>query len=331
MSLLSKDTVKIPIEAQFGAVTIGNFDGVHRGHRAIMAQVRDLADRVGGPAVVFTFDPPPARLLRPDEAPEALTSLTRRAELLSQFGIDHVIVFPTSLDLLQLEPEEFFSTIVVNSLKAKAIAEGENFRFGRRRRGDVTLLKQLCYESGIEFSLLTLQKENGDWISSTRIRAEIEAGNIPAANRLLVEPYRISGTVSKGDQRGRTIGFPTANLEAIPMLCPPVGVYWGRVAKLEGTPATDNASNDDKAPLPSAIGLPVALNIGPNPTFGVSGYKVEAHIVGFDADIYGATLDIELLGRIRDVQKFASKDELIAQLTQDVEKAKAAVASIKLP
>lgn len=332
MSLLYHDTIKIPVEAQGGAVTIGNFDGVHRGHRAIMKQVRELADRIGGPAIVFTFDPPPACLLRPSEAPEALTSMERRAQLLRQFGIDHVIVYPTTLDLLQLEPEEFFAAIIVKSLHAKAIAEGENFRFGKRRRGDVALLKQLCDQKGIEFSLLQLEQENGDWISSTRIRLEIEAGNMKAANQLLVEPYRISGIVAQGDQRGRTIGFPTANLQAIPMLCPPVGVYAARVAKFEAAQPGGNAS-DSSAVLGNAdpVGLPVALHIGPNPTFGVSGLKVEAHIVGFHGDLYGASLDIEILDRLRDVHRFASKEELVAQLTIDVEKTKAVVASIKLP
>lgn len=330
MSLFANASNTIPVDAQHGAVTIGNFDGVHRGHRAVMSQVRALADRVGGPAVVFTFDPPPIRLLRPEEAPEALTSMTRRAELLKQFGIDHVIVFPTSLELLQLEPEAFFSNIIVDSLKAKAIIEGENFRFGRKRRGDTQLLQQLCDEKGIEFSLLSLQQETGDWISSTRIRTEIEAGNIQAANQLLVEPYRISGIVSQGEQRGRTIGFPTANLESIPMLCPSIGVYAGRVAKLQPADSSSNVGYSGNAAWQKATGLPVALNIGPNPTFGVSGFKVEAHIVGFEGDIYGANLEIELFERIRDVRKFASILELTTQLSSDIEKTKALIASIKL-
>jgi riboflavin kinase/FMN adenylyltransferase len=257
--------------------------------------------------------------------------MERRAQLLHQFGIDHVIVYPTTLDLLQLEPEEFFAAIIVKSLHAKAIAEGENFRFGKRRRGDVTLLKQLCDQKGIEFSLLQLEQENGDWISSTRIRLEIEAGNMKAANQLLVEPYRISGIVAQGDQRGRTIGFPTANLQAIPMLCPPVGVYAARVTKFEAAQPGDNASNAAAVGNADPVGLPVALHIGPNPTFGVPGLKVEAHIVGFHGDLYGASLDIEILDRLRDVHRFASKEELVAQLTIDVEKTKAAVASIKLP
>ena len=147
MNILLNNIVSVPTAAQQGAVTIGNFDGVHRGHKAIIEQVRRLADEVSGPAVVFTFDPPPARLLRPEEAPEALTEIERRAELLTKLGVDFVIVFHTTMDLLRLEPEEFFEQIVVGKLKAKAIAEGENFRFGRKRRGDIALLQDLCGNS----------------------------------------------------------------------------------------------------------------------------------------------------------------------------------------
>jgi riboflavin kinase/FMN adenylyltransferase len=298
----------LPPDAQHCALTIGNFDGVHRGHHAIVKQVRALADSVSGPAVVFTFDPPPAKLLRPAEAPAALTEIHRRAELLSKLGIDYVVVFPTTPELLQLEPEEFFQQVVCDTFKAKAIAEGENFCFGRKRRGDIAMLKALCQSNGIEFSVLEPQREDDAWISSTRIRSLIEAGDVVAANALLVEPYRIAGKVVQGAARGRTLGFPTANLENIHVLCPPVGVYAGRVAAC-----------DSKADQPSPIGLPVAINIGPNPTFGESHLKVESHIVGYQGDIYDCNLAIELLAKLRDVKKFASKDELLAQLRVDVE------------
>ncbi|HUP78458.1 MAG TPA: adenylyltransferase/cytidyltransferase family protein, partial [Pirellula sp.] len=204
-----------PSGAQGGAVTIGNFDGVHRGHQAIIQQVRKLADQVSGPAVVFTFDPPPSRLLRPDFSPPSLTGIERRTELLRKLGIDFVIVYPASIKMLDLEPEQFFDSVVIRSLRAKAIAEGENFRFGKQRRGDIPMLKRLCDQSGMQFSLLEPQRDQGEWISSTRIRTLIEAGDIAGANRLLIEPYRISGIVGHGAQRGRTLGFPTANLEDI--------------------------------------------------------------------------------------------------------------------
>ena len=312
--------VLFPVSAQGGAVTIGNFDGVHRGHQAILQQVRRLADMVSGPAVVFTFDPPPSQLLRPDFAPALLTGVERRTELLKKLGIDSVIVYPTDMALLNLEPEAFFENIVVRSLQAKAIAEGGNFRFGKQRRGDVLLLRQLAEVHRVQFSLLEPQQDAGEWISSTRIRALVDAGDIAGANRLLIEPYRISGVVGHGVQRGRTLGFPTANLENIAVLCPPSGVYAGRV--------TGCCSQNAKDALSGPVGLPVAIHIGPNPTFGEDQLKVEAHIIGFSGDIYGNELSIELFEKLRNVRKFEYKGQLLAQLTLDIEQTKSIAAAL---
>ena len=315
MNLQLDSKAIFPSAAQGGAVTIGNFDGVHRGHQVIVQQVRRLADQVSGPAVVFTFDPPPSRLLRPEFAPASLTGIERRTELLKKLGIDFVIVYPTSKELLELEPEQFFESVVVRSLKAKAIAEGENFQFGKKRRGDVPMLKQLCKLHDLQFSLLEPQLDQGEWISSTRIRSLIEAGDIAGANRLLIEPYRISGIIAHGSKRGRTLGFPTANLENIRVLCPPVGVYAGRVT---GCSLRKESSPDAACP----IGMPVAVNIGPNPTFGEATLKVEAHIIGYSGDLYGQEIAIEFLARLRDVEKFESKHQLLNQLGLDIDRAK---------
>ena len=315
MNLSIDSQALFPEDAQGGAVTIGNFDGVHRGHRAILEQVRKLADQVSGPAVVFTFDPPPSKILRPKSAPMPLTSIERRTQLLKKLGIDHVIVYPTSMQLLDLEPEAFFETVVVRSLRAKAIAEGENFQFGKKRRGDVPMLRQLCNEYGLQFSLLEPQRDAGEWISSTRIRSLIESGDIAAANPLLIEPYRISGIVAHGAERGRTLGFPTANLEKIQVLCPPLGVYAGRVASCKCTSVPPCKS-------PSPIGMPVAINIGPNPTFDEDRWKVEAHIIDYNGDLYDQELSIEIFAKLRDVRKFDSKDHLLTQLASDIQQAR---------
>ena len=304
-----------PVAAKGGAVTIGNFDGVHRGHVAIIQQVRKLADEISGPAIVFTFDPPPSHLLRPESAPALLTGIERRTELLRKLGIDFVIVYPTTKQLLDLEPEQFFESVIVRALDAKAIAEGENFQFGKRRRGDIAMLKQLCVEYHLQFSLLQPQLDQGEWISSTRIRSLIESGDIAGANRFLIEPYRISGIVAHGAQRGRTLGFPTANLENIPVLCPPPGVYAGRVASC-------GVSTKNSHATPCPVSLPVAINIGPNPTFGEARLKVEAHIIGFDGNLYDREIAIELLANLRQIKKFESKDQLLAQLALDVDQAK---------
>jgi riboflavin kinase / FMN adenylyltransferase len=316
MNLLLEPFQIAPEAVLRGAVTVGNFDGVHRGHQAIIEQVRRLADEVHGPAIVFTFDPPPARLLRPKDAPEALTVMERRSALLTKLGVDIVVVFKTTSALLNLEPEQFFEQIMVHQLQCQAIAEGENFRFGKERRGDISLLKRLCDLHRIRFSLLELQRDDGDWISSTRIRSFIETGNIAAANKLLWEPYRVSGLVGHGAKRGRTLGFPTANLENIPVLCPPPGVYAGRVASIH-RPSHRSSAEIAEAP----IGYPVAIHIGPNPTFGENGVKFEAHIVGYDGNLYDCELGIEMLERLRNVCKFDSKDQLLAQLALDVERA----------
>lgn len=313
MNAKSDSNAIFPSAALGGALTIGNFDGVHRGHQAIIQQVRKLADQVSGPAVVFTFDPPPSRLLRPDFAPASLTGIERRTELLRKLGIDFVIVYPTTMQLLDLEPEQFFESVVVRSLRAKAVAEGENFRFGKQRRGDIPMLRKLCENSGIQFSLLEPQQDQGEWISSTRIRTLIDAGDISGANRLLIEPYRISGKVGHGAQRGRTLGFPTANLEGIPVLCPPPGVYAGRI-----TDCIDSKKN--ALTLASPVGMPVAINIGPNPTFDEASMKVEAHIIGYAGDLYDFEIEIELVAKLRDVQKFESKEQLLSQLTMDIER-----------
>ncbi|MEQ1828060.1 MAG: bifunctional riboflavin kinase/FAD synthetase [Pirellula sp.] len=326
MNLLISKSDAVPIEAQGGAITIGNFDGVHRGHRTVIEQVRRLADKVHGPAVVLTFDPPPVRLLRPEAAPEALTVIERRAELLRQLGIDFVIVYETSHELLRLEPEQFFDQIVIGKLKTKAIAEGENFRFGYQRRGDVVVLQDLCRQHAIQFSMLEPTKENEEWISSSRIRALLETGDVATANDLLLEPYRISGVVVHGAARGKTLGFPTANLEEIPVLCPPPGVYAGRVAAVNS--ATKTPFPNVSEVIDAVTGLPAAIHIGPNPTFGEKSLKVEAHIVGFDGDLYGQLLALELLEKVRDVRKFDSKEQLLAQLSRDIERT-CGIASIR--
>jgi len=314
MNQIFDNLATIPLEAQGGAVTIGNFDGVHRGHQAIVKRLRALADEISGPVVVFTFNPPPARLLRPHDAPESLTNIGRRAALLRKLGVDFVIVFPTTLELLQLEPEQFFDQVIVETLQAKAITEGANFRFGKKRRGDVSMLQSLCKSKNIRFELLDPELDDGAWISSTRIRALIDRGKIAEANALLVEPYRISGKVSKGAARGRTLGFPTANLEEIGVLCPPPGVYAGKIAGLS-RPSFAITETDP-------TGLPVAINIGPNPTFGESTLNVAAHIIGYAGNIYDHELAIELLEKLRDVRKFDSKEQLLAQLAMDVNQTK---------
>lgn len=288
-------------ELRGGAISIGNFDGVHRGHAALLTQVRELADRVGGPAVAVALDPHPSVILRPDKAPPKLTSIARRAELMGQHGIDALVVCRTGDGLLKLTAEQFFGSLVRQSLNARAMVEGPNFFFGRDRGGDIESLGAMCSESGIDLRIADPTIVDGQMISSTRIRGLLAAGEIEAANELLGHPFRITGTVAAGAGRGRTIGFPTANFGSIETVVPGPGVYGGRVW------------------LGSETHL-AAIHIGPNPTFDDdAATKVEVHLMDYDGDLYGMTMGVDVCLRARDVAKFESSDDLIQQLHRDVD------------
>lgn len=317
----------LPSSAFGGVVAIGNFDGVHRGHECLLRRLTQMAEQLNAPAIAVTFDPPPSKLLSPGNSPPPLTTIPRRIELLKSAGANYAVVLQTNFELLNLDAHSFFDQLLLRGLRVRGLIEGPNFRFGKNRGGDVELLKQLCSSNGIMFQVVEPEMSEGDWISSTRIRQTIDSGNIRLANQLLTSPYRISGVVSYGAQRGRTLGFPTANLEEIPVQVPAVGVYAARVVAINSNKIPvaqtqeDNAQtaqvkrNSDSEPL---IGKPVALHIGPNPTFGEDARKVEAHILHFSGDLYGYEIEIEIIERIRSVTKFESLEALKNQLSQDI-------------
>lgn len=282
-----------------GALTIGNFDGVHRGHRQIIGRLRAAAQRVGGPAVVFTFDPHPALLLRPREAPPPLTWIDRKAELLAELGVDAVLACPTTEALLQLEWVDFFENIIRGVLGAGAVVEGSNFRFGRDRAGDTGLLGERCRAAGMEFEVVPVVEEDAATVSSSRIRSLIRTGAVGEARRLLTQPYRIRGLVVHGAARGAKLGFPTANLDGIDTLVPAAGVYAGL------------------ARLGSGV-WGAAVHVGPNPTFGEGALKVEAHLLDFSGSLYGQLLELDFLERLRGVMPFANAAALQEQLHADV-------------
>ncbi|MFN7876849.1 MAG: bifunctional riboflavin kinase/FMN adenylyltransferase [Pirellula sp.] len=314
----------LPESALGGVVAIGNFDGVHRGHECLLRLLKKNAEQWRAPTVAVTFNPPPIKLLSPGNASPSLTTIPRRIELLKDAGADYVVVLQTNFELLNLDAHSFFDQLLLQGLKIRGLIEGPNFRFGKNRGGDVGLLKQLCSNNGIMFQVVEPELCDGEWISSTRIRQTIDAGNIRLANQLLTTPYRISGIVSLGAQRGRTLGFPTANLEDIPVQVPAVGVYAARVVAVSSnvkitTPSQSiDASNHQEQNRERLIGKPVALHIGPNPTFGENARKVEAHILHFSGDLYGCDLEIEIIDNIRSVTKFDSLEALKNQLNQDV-------------
>ena len=289
-------------------LTIGNFDGVHLGHRSLIEKLIGMGTRLNLPSVVFSFDPPPLRLLRPEIVPKPLTWNMRREALLKNLGVDFVHFYPTTHELLQQSPSEFFEQILVEKLGLRGLVEGPNFRFGKDRAGDVQTLRELCGQYRVELDIAEPRLLGDRLVSSTQIREWIEQGDLRSANELLVEPYRIAGRVSHGAARGRTLGFPTANLEQIQVLVPRHGVYAARVV----------------SPVDLAC-IPVALNIGPNPTFGEDTSKVEAHLLDFHGDLYGRFLEVEILECIRGIRKFQSKDELVSQLGFDIERVRSIV------
>jgi riboflavin kinase/FMN adenylyltransferase len=297
---LIRDLADLPDSVRRGAVAIGNFDGVHRGHARIAERLIERAREVGGAAVVFTFDPHPALLLRPEQAPPPLTWTDRKAELLAELGVDTTIAYPTDEALLQLSPEEFYQRIVRDALDARAMVEGPNFFFGHGRKGTIEVLRQLCAADSIPLDVVEPVELDGDQVSSSRVRRLVAAGEIDDANRLLTQPYRIRGMVRHGAARGAKIGFPTANVDAVDTLLPAPGVYAGH------------------STVAGRV-WPAAINIGPNPTFGEMALKVEVHLVGFHDSLYGQPLEVDFLARLRMIERFADVESLKRQLQKDIE------------
>lgn len=299
---LIRDLSQLAGSLSAGAVTIGNFDGVHQGHARIVEQLKVLAAKYKGPAVVFTFDPHPVRLLRPELAPPPLTWTSRKASLLEELGVDATVVYPTNRELLELSAEDFFQQIIVNTLGAKALVEGPNFAFGKDRQGTIDVLKHLCDINEVELLVVEPLLETAGYISSSRIRQAIAEGDVDSACRQLTRPYRLRGMVTHGVKRGSEIGFPTANLAAIDTLIPAAGVYAGCVSTESGC-------------------WPAAIHVGGNPTFQEENHKFEVHLIGFQGNLYGQVLEVDMLSRIRGIISFESAAQLTGQLHQDVAQA----------
>ena len=293
-----------PTSFREGFVSIGNFDGVHCGHQAMVATLVQRAREKNVPAVALTFDPHPTELLRPDAAPPRLTTMKHRAELLEHYGVDCVIVVPTTSRFLTMSAEDFFHTIIRTELQALGLVEGPNFFFGRNRSGSITVLRQFCNNHGLSLDIIPPVIVDEQLVSSSVIRSLITDGDITESVRLLGHPYRLSGIVGHGAERGRTIGFPTANLMECTTLIPAEGVY-------AATTVVDGKQ------------YAAAVNIGPNPTFGESAKKIEAHLLDFSGHLYDRNIDLDFIRRIRDVQRFSSVDELRAQLRSDLDAVRA--------
>jgi riboflavin kinase/FMN adenylyltransferase len=279
------------------AVTIGMYDGVHRGHQKVLAELRAVDPDL--PLAVVTFRDHPAVTLRPEDAPLLLTSIDQRLELLEALGADVVAVVEFDDRFRRLQADRFVEQILVRVLRARLVAVGDDFRFGYRLGGDVALLETLGQEHGFAVRRVGIF-EDGEPVRSTAIRRVLAEGDVATAWRLLGRPYQLRGRVVAGDGRGKTIGFPTANLDIDPrVFVPASGVYAVRC----GT---------------GSARWPGVINIGVRPTFGGTESVVEAHILDFDGDLYGHELRVDFRAWIRAEQKFPGVDALVSQITADV-------------
>jgi riboflavin kinase / FMN adenylyltransferase len=290
-------------------VTIGAYDGVHVGHRAVIAEVRRMAQEMGVSSAVVTFDRHPASVVRPESAPKLLTTLDQKLELLAETGIDITVVVPFDTQRATESAEDFVAEVIVGCLGAKAVIVGQDFHFGKDRRGNVALLETLGVTHGFTVAGLELISIPGldAKVSSTQIRRLVAAGELREAARLLGRPYELRGTVIDGDKRGRTIGFPTANVSLPVDACLPAdGIYAARYAR------------------PDGVWLPAAVNLGRRPTFyDDQPYSLlEAFLIDFQGDLYGEPARIQFVERLRPEAKFDSLEALIEQMNRDVDNAR---------
>jgi riboflavin kinase/FMN adenylyltransferase len=303
MAVITIENVRdFPARARGAIVTVGNFDGVHRGHQQLLGRLRARADAAGAPALAITFDPHPVALLRPGDAPVPLVWIDREIALLRDAGATEVAVFRTGKWLLELTAREFFDQVILKELGARGMVEGPNFAFGRDRKGDVATLSGWCADAGIAFEVVAPTLIDGRLVSSSLIRQSLREGRVEEAWQLLGRPHRLRGRGVRGAGRGRGLGIPTVNLAMIDVLLPAEGVYAAR-AWIEG----------------AGRAWPAACNVGANPTFGESARKVEAHLIESTADLYEKTVEIEFLKRLRATRAFASVDELLTQIRADID------------
>jgi len=301
---------EVPDDLGRTVVTVGNFDGVHLGHQHVIRRARAVAHELGDlPVVVVTFDPHPIAVLRPEHAPPTLTTLATRSELLAAAGADDVLVLPFDRTVAGWTPEHFVTAVLVQALHARAVVVGANFRFGTKAAGDVATLVELGRAH--DFSAEGIALDGGPQVwSSTYVRNCLLSGDVAGAAEALGHPFTVRGEVVKGDQRGRELGYPTANVPTHGMLAAPAdGVYAGWLRRL-----------DDPAAQP----LPAAISVGTNPTFsGERERRVESYVLDRDdLELYGVEVEVAFVARIRGMLRFDSVEELVATMAGDVDQAR---------
>lgn len=300
--------VVLPADARGASVAIGNFDGVHRGHREVIDSAAQAARRLGTRLGVVTFEPHPREVVRPGERVPRLTLFHRKAELLRDLGVEELFVVPFDPALMRVTAEDFVAGTLVERLNVRAVAAGTNFRFGHGRRGDVATLQAAGVRYGFAFVAVPPVQDDGP-ISSSRIRTLLADGDVSRAAALLGYAYAVDGIVRPGDHRGRTIGFPTANVHPIDprVLLPAIGVYAVRVAL---------------GRRPAAVWRPAVANLGRRPTFDGRTLLLEVHLLDGDAELYGQRLRVAFVERLRGEHRFAGIAELRAQIEHDCAQAR---------
>ncbi|RZE63794.1 bifunctional riboflavin kinase/FAD synthetase [Streptomyces albidoflavus] len=304
----------IPQDWGRSVVTIGSYDGVHRGHQLIIGRAVERAREAGLPTVVVTFDPHPSEVVRPGTHPPLLAPHHRRAELCAELGVDALLVLPFTREFSQLSPAEFVAKVLVDRLHARLVVEGPNFRFGHRAAGDVAVLTELgaTYDYDVEVVDLVVRGAAGGGVpfSSTLTRRLVAEGDVEGAAEILGRPHRVEGVVVRGAQRGRELGYPTANVETLPYTAIPAdGVYAGWL----------NAEGE---------AMPAAISVGTNPQFDGTERTVEAYAIDrVGLDLYGQHVSVDFLAFVRGQAKFASLDELLEAMSRDVARCRELVAA----
>ncbi len=303
--IVARAASEIPSGLAWPVATMGNFDGVHLGHRHLLGRVAEVAGQHGGTTVAITFRPHPVEVVAPDRAPVLISGYDEKLALLEAAGVDMAVELPFDRARSVQTAEQFIEEVFVEALAVRHVVAGPDSRFGQDRRGDVAMLAAAGEAAGFTVETVTALQIAGASVSSSRIRGLIaDSGDVAAAAQLLGRPFSLTGTVVDGDKRGRTIGFPTANLELTSHLRPCNGVYAARAHF--GDQVAD-----------------AVVNIGVRPTFGVLGTTVEAHLLDFAGDLYGQTLTLSFVGRVRAEQRFDGVDALVAQITADVVRGRA--------
>ena len=310
---LIRGSINIKPRHHGSVVTIGNYDGVHLGHQAVLRMLREQSDALGLPSTVVIFEPQPQEFFMAEKAPARLTRFREKVVALERYGADRVLVIPFNQRFRDLTAQQFIDDLLVDGLGARSVVVGDDFRFGKNRAGDFAMLRQAGEAAGFAVSSMPTVEQDGERVSSTRVRKALAAGDMEGAARLLGRSYTMSGRVAHGDKRGRTIGFPTANIYLHRKVSPLSGVY---VVRMSGLPHDD--SGDDQ----SGVRYGVA-NVGTRPTVCGTRALLETHLFDFDADIYGQHVDVAFLHHIRDERKFESFDALKQQILLDADVARA--------